>query len=73
MARIESFPREVLGKRQKLALLFKTLATLRTDAATFDDVDALHWQGQNQTFAAFAEKLADPRLLERFRKACSAR
>jgi len=38
---IENFPPEVLGERQELALLFKTLATLRTDAQLFDDVDAL--------------------------------
>src|SRR5687767_6260692 len=32
---IESFPTAVLGERRELALLFKTLATLRTDAPLF--------------------------------------
>src|ERR1700726_2002246 len=32
---IENFPPDVLGKQRKLALLFKNLATLRTDAPLF--------------------------------------
>src|SRR4029077_3168573 len=35
---IESFPPSVLGENRELALLFKRLATLRTDAPLFDDV-----------------------------------
>ena len=35
--RSKSFPADVLGDKRDLALLFKTLATLRTDAALFDD------------------------------------
>lgn len=42
---IEEFPEEVLGENRALALLFKKLATLRTDAALFENVDELHWQG----------------------------
>src|SRR5690606_20663513 len=42
---IEDFPAAVLGDRCDLALLFKTLATLRTDAALFSDVDELRWRG----------------------------
>ena len=42
---IESFPPDVLGERMEQALLFKRLATLRTDAPLFDDVDALRWRG----------------------------
>ena len=38
---IEDFPPTVLGERRALALLFKNLATLRTDAQLFNDVDAL--------------------------------
>ena len=38
---IEDFPPAVLGERRDLALLFKNLATLRTDARLFDDVDEL--------------------------------
>jgi hypothetical protein len=38
---IEDFPSAVLGERRDLALLFKNLATLRTDARLFGDVDEL--------------------------------
>src|SRR5882762_244649 len=38
---IEDFPPEVLGERRDLALLFKKLATLRTDARLFANVDEL--------------------------------
>ena len=68
---IESFPPAVLGERQELALLFKKLATLRTDAALFDDVDALRWQGPTSTFTEFAARLGDARLLERCQKAAA--
>ena len=42
---IETFPPEVLGDRRDEALLFKKLATLRTDAPLFRNVDALRWRG----------------------------
>jgi 5'-3' exonuclease len=45
---LERLPREVLGKHHKLALLFKTLAILRTDARMFDDVEELRWQGPTE-------------------------
>jgi 5'-3' exonuclease len=38
---IEAFPATVLGEQRDLALRFKQLATLRTDAALFDDVERL--------------------------------
>src|SRR6185436_12495379 len=38
---IESFPAAVLGDSRELALLFKRLATLRSDAPLFGDVDEL--------------------------------
>src|SRR5205814_7650601 len=41
---IESFPATVLGDGRDRALLFKQLATLRTDAALFRDVDELEWR-----------------------------
>ena len=50
---------------RQLALLFKTLATLRIDAALFDDVDALRWSGATPGFAAIALKFGDTRLGER--------
>ena len=69
---IESFPPDVLGAKHELALLFKTLATLRSDATLFGDVDELRWRGPTDTFAACAEKLGAARLLERCRKASVA-
>jgi len=66
---LECFPLEVLRERQKLALLFKTLATLRIDAQLFDDVEQLRWQGPTAAFAACATQLADTRLLARSLKA----
>ncbi|HEX6226342.1 MAG TPA: 5'-3' exonuclease H3TH domain-containing protein [Chryseolinea sp.] len=66
---IESFPEKVLGKRREQALLFKRLATLRTDAPVFSDVDDLRWRGPTEGFAALAAKMGDSRLLERANKA----
>ncbi len=65
---IETFPLTVLGEQRDRALLFKTLATLRTDAPLFHDVDELRWRGPTRAFAAWTERLGDPRLLERSRK-----
>lgn len=62
---IEAFPETVLGKQREQALLFKHLATLRTDAALFDDIDQLRWEGPTAAFADLAIKLGDPALIER--------
>jgi 5'-3' exonuclease len=62
---IEDFPADVLGENRELALLFKTLATLRSDAPLFRDVDELRWQGPTDRFAAYVERLGDGRLLSR--------
>jgi len=69
---IEDFPPAVLGDRRDLALLFKKLATLRTDAPLFRDVDELRWRGPTDAFAAWAKQLGDARLLERCLKASQA-
>ena len=67
---IEDFPPEVLApERRELALLFKRLATLRTDAALFSDVEALRWRGPAETFEAWAARIGDARLLARSRSA----
>ena len=66
---IEDFPPAVLGERRALALLFKNLATLRTDAQLFSDVDALRWRGPADTFAALAARMGNERLLARAQKA----
>ena len=70
---IEDFPPAVLGESRDLALLFKNLATLRTDAPLFRDVDELRWRGPTDEFAARAERLGDARLHERSLKAADAR
>ena len=62
---IENFPPAVLGESRDLALLFKHLATLRTDAVLFDDVDQLRWRGPTAAFAAYAQRLGADRVLER--------
>jgi 5'-3' exonuclease len=62
---IENFPSTVLGDNRELALLFKDLATLRSDACLFRDIDELRWRGPTNGFAAWVERLGDPRLLER--------
>ena len=67
---IESFPPEVLrDERRELALLFKRLATLRTDASLFESVDEMRWQGPTTAFEAWTERMQDPKLLERANKA----
>ena len=66
--RVENFPPTVLGERKELALLFKRLATLRTDAGLFADVDQLEWHRPRDGFAATAEQLGDPKLLARSEK-----
>jgi 5'-3' exonuclease len=68
---IENFPTNVLGEQRKLALLFKKLATLRTDAPLFKKVETLLWRGATPGFAAWAEKMKAPRLLERCQKAAA--
>ena len=66
---IEKFPPTLLGERRDLALLFKDLATLRTDAPLFRDVKELQWRGPTRTFASFTERMEAPRQLERCLKA----
>jgi 5'-3' exonuclease len=63
---IEDFPAAVLNEENRaLALLFKDLATLRTDAPLFRNVDELRWRGPTSSFAAIAEKIGDPNLAKR--------
>jgi 5'-3' exonuclease len=68
---IETFPEKTLGKRREQALLFKRLATLRTDAELFRNVDELRWSGPTTGFADFATRMGDPRLLARANEAAS--
>src|SRR5512144_1920227 len=67
---IENCPPDVLdASRREAALLFKRLATLRTDAPLFRDVDELRWRGPTDAFAAWAARIEAPRLVERSLKA----
>src|SRR6266849_790394 len=62
---IEDFPPSVLGERRELALRFKELATLKTDARLFGNVDELKWRAPTDGFAACVTRLGDDRLLTR--------
>jgi len=46
-----------LEKDRELALLFRNLATLRTDVPVFDSVDQLEWHGPTPAFQAFKARL----------------
>jgi 5'-3' exonuclease len=46
-----------LSRKRESALLFRTLATLRTDIKLFDDVDELRWNGPTPAFADLAARL----------------
>ena len=48
----------VLRRDRAQAMLFRELATLRTDVPVFDDVDELAWHGPTPAFAALAARLA---------------
>jgi 5'-3' exonuclease len=65
---LEKFPASVLGDNRDLALLFKNLATLRTDAPLFKRVDELRWGGPTPTFASFSERFGESRVLDRATK-----
>lgn len=62
---IESFPKDILSGKREQALLFKQLATLRTDAKLFKNVDELRWRGATEAFKIFTTKIDEPKLLER--------
>lgn len=46
-----------LSRELQRALLFRTLATLRTDINLFEDVDQLQWKGPIAAFEALAQQL----------------
>ena len=47
---------ETLWRERERALLFRTLAQLRTDIPLFQDVDELRWRGPTEAFAAIAQR-----------------
>lgn len=66
---IEVFPADTLSpENRKLALLFKDLATLRTDIPLFKRADELQWRAPTNSFAAIAKKIDAARLLKRIDK-----
>ena len=58
--RIEDFPVDTLGERREPALLFKKLATLRTDAPLFKKVNELKWQEPTPSFVEWSARLGEP-------------
>jgi 5'-3' exonuclease len=71
--RIEDFPPHVLGEYRDRALLFKELATLRTDAPLFRDIDELRWRGPTKKFSTCCKRLVAPQLLARADQAAATR
>ncbi|MGE5177197.1 MAG: 5'-3' exonuclease [Hyphomicrobiales bacterium] len=63
----------VLRERWDEALLFRKLATLRTDRPRSVKVDALEYRGPKRAFEALAASLRRPRLWERARAVADAR
>ena len=61
---------DTLSRERERALLFRTLATLRTDIALFDDVDQLRWNGPTPAFDSLAARL-DAALTEKRRPVTS--
>ncbi len=58
-----TFPRAeslagTLARNRELAMLFRQLATLRTDVPVFDSVDELHWQGPTPAAESIRWRLA---------------
>jgi 5'-3' exonuclease len=71
---IEQFPLDILkeGNRER-ALLFKDLATLRTNAKLFRKVEELRWNGPATSFPDMTEKIGDARLATRVEKLLGSR
>ena len=46
-----------LARDRELAMLFRDLATLRTELPLFEDVEALRWEGPRPEFAELAARL----------------
>ena len=65
---IENFPSKVLGSNLEMALLFKRLATLRSDLPLFRDVEKLRWSGATPAFETWVERIGDARLMARVKE-----
>ena len=62
-----------LAEQRDRALLFRELATLRTDAPIGADVDALRWTGPRSEFETWSERLGSAELHERASVLAAAR
>jgi 5'-3' exonuclease len=62
-----------LREQRELALLFKDLATLRTNADVFGSVQDLEWRNPREAFAAFCERIDAPELVTRANAMANAR
>jgi 5'-3' exonuclease len=62
-----------LTEQRERALLFRRLATVRTDAPIGVDVDGLSWTGPRPDFPAWSERLGTPSLHERAAKLAAER
>jgi 5'-3' exonuclease len=62
---LEEWPPDVLGERRETALLFKRLATQRTDAVLFSKVEELRWKGPLPEFSTWCEANGGERVLAR--------
>ena len=56
---------DTLCREWDRAVLFRRLATLRTDIAVFNDVEELRWKGPTNAFDKFAAGLDAGRIEER--------
>ena len=62
-----------LNEQLDLALLFRTIATIVTEAPTMDSVDELLWSGPTDAFAALAERIGASRMIPRLERLMAAR
>jgi 5'-3' exonuclease len=62
---IESWPTKLLVRNREQALLFKQLATLRTDVQLFDNVEELRWLGPTPSFSEYVARMGEPDLIKR--------
>jgi 5'-3' exonuclease len=70
--KIEEFPPDALKGQMEMALLFKRLATLRTDAPVMVNADELRWHGPTDSFAECCARMGASTLPVRAQKAFAA-
>jgi 5'-3' exonuclease len=62
-----------LNEQLDLALLFRTIATIVTEAPTMHSVDELLWNGPTDAFAALADRIGASRMIPRLERLMAAR